>query len=188
MDCPRCGYAMDPFDIECPRCMRLGPQAVATRAPVPSNPPLEPESFRQSPPHLAGQAPDERIVLPPLRYVPPLGWLLTITLWVALIIQGAFLGAVTLAAIGVQVLYHDDPHAGIPILIVLGLFPAVRLVSLMFLLRCQRWAFYLFLCFTAAPLFWNLMIGRAFHPFDWVNLAITLIIVVMSLAKWKEFE
>lgn len=25
MDCPRCGYALSPFDKDCPRCKRLGP-------------------------------------------------------------------------------------------------------------------------------------------------------------------
>ncbi len=39
MDCPKCGYAMDAFDQECPRCKRFGDK-VAKQEPAP--PPAEP--------------------------------------------------------------------------------------------------------------------------------------------------
>ncbi len=38
MDCPKCGYAMSPFDVDCPRCKRMGPGANSSRPSAPSSP------------------------------------------------------------------------------------------------------------------------------------------------------
>lgn len=51
MDCPRCGYVMSEFDVECPRCARLGAQARAT-ATLPSRP-----ARPSSPPPSTGRYP-----------------------------------------------------------------------------------------------------------------------------------
>lgn len=53
MDCPKCGYAMDAFDIECPRCIRYGRQPVRStpvaKSPVTRLDPLvvQPNMFAQ---------------------------------------------------------------------------------------------------------------------------------------------
>lgn len=37
MECPKCGYAMGPFDVECERCKRMGkPEAKPADAPKPT--------------------------------------------------------------------------------------------------------------------------------------------------------
>ena len=54
MECPKCGYAMTAFDVDCPRCARMAPTTTAEKpasAPVPSSattpPPHPPESAGQ---------------------------------------------------------------------------------------------------------------------------------------------
>lgn len=34
MDCPKCGYEMEPFDAECQRCRRMGGAVPPRRLPV----------------------------------------------------------------------------------------------------------------------------------------------------------
>ncbi len=41
MDCPKCGYAMSPFDEECPRCARLATQQEASEQPTREYPAVE---------------------------------------------------------------------------------------------------------------------------------------------------
>jgi len=38
MDCPNCGYAMTPFDKECPRCLRMELQNPHKSSPQPQTP------------------------------------------------------------------------------------------------------------------------------------------------------
>jgi hypothetical protein len=35
MECPQCGYVLDPFEKECPKCKRLREQPVAVKEPMP---------------------------------------------------------------------------------------------------------------------------------------------------------
>jgi hypothetical protein len=43
MDCPKCGYAMSDFDVDCPRCKRMeeAPSAALSRPPPPPPPSQE---------------------------------------------------------------------------------------------------------------------------------------------------
>lgn len=42
MQCPKCGYLMDPTDLDCPRCVRMATKAVLP-PPVPPTPTVNPE-------------------------------------------------------------------------------------------------------------------------------------------------
>lgn len=36
MECPKCGYAMGPFDVDCPRCKRMGPPSEPPKPAAPT--------------------------------------------------------------------------------------------------------------------------------------------------------
>jgi len=47
MQCPKCGYVMDDFAVECARCKRLAENQPASPAPPPEPPPPPPEAVAQ---------------------------------------------------------------------------------------------------------------------------------------------
>jgi hypothetical protein len=71
MDCPKCGYAMSEFDVDCPRCKRMAAEANQAQAAAPPPPPeppkpsaadIAPRTFRGSP--LASAAPQPTVTPP----------------------------------------------------------------------------------------------------------------------------
>lgn len=83
MICPKCGYAMGPFDAECARCKRLGKAAAETPAekPAPELPPLPlaPVPISGQTPAVVQEAQKQQATgkcLLALIAIPVVGWLL----------------------------------------------------------------------------------------------------------------
>jgi len=211
MDCPQCGYVMDPFEEECPRCKRLGTKAgVAPPAGTRTQPPAEPalSSMPAPPPSASAPRPAtlgtqatnvardtvQSMRPEPLFNIdaPDIGWPLTILLWIVIIFNSLVVAVVILGAIGVQLFLNNDQatHAVGALMWLILLVPAVQLISAIAMLRCQRWGFYLYCLFVVGPVFLGLMLHGI--PTNYLRLAIETIpavgIFILVLSKWDMFE
>lgn len=50
MDCPKCGFVMSDFDVECPRCKRMREKAAKEPSPAAAPPPPPPPAMAPPPP------------------------------------------------------------------------------------------------------------------------------------------
>lgn len=57
MECPKCGYVMQPFEETCPRCARLGPPQQPAATPPADPTAAPPDSQTQAHPYAAAPAP-----------------------------------------------------------------------------------------------------------------------------------
>jgi len=160
MQCTKCGYVMDPFEKECPKCLRVGVAAENLPPPLP-----EPTILKN--PSLA-----RRMAAPPPieRDPPELGWPLTIALWVFLVIYSlSFL------------LYLANGS-------ILTINCAINIVATIGLLRCQKWGYYLLAFFSVGPIVFAMMFGAFKDPISWFIGACAVIILLFTLGKWDKLD
>lgn len=86
MDCPQCGYVLDPFQKECPRCARTGGKAPAATAPATSSAQQVKTVARDA----ASQFKAEPLIRLKMEE-PELGWALAASLWSIIVIDGLLL-------------------------------------------------------------------------------------------------
>lgn len=166
MQCEKCGYLMDAFDKDCPRCLRVGVAAAPTDTTMVDDPLPMPTILNGPPPARTKAKPTK-----PERDPPYLGWPLTISLWV-------YIGVFVLAFIGT--LASDKPS---------GLFGIIcGLVASIALLRCKRWGFFVLSIGTLMPIILSLFYGGLANPLNWILGAGAIVIVAYSADNWDKLD
>lgn len=186
MECPKCGYMLDPFEASCPRCARQHTPGATAVQPEPSPQHAEVlKTLDALEPRLQQRAARQPA---PIRYAPTLGWPLTIALWLLIAYHGLLFGAVVLLAVGIQAMNPGDKHVGVPLLVFFGTFPGMNLAGAIGMLRCQRWGFYLFMVFTVGPLSLLLLLGAHFNWFGLFGICFSALVFLLVLGKFNELE
>jgi hypothetical protein len=190
MECPKCGYQLSAFETECPRCARLGDTATPKDAVMPDqetpipDPAVEAVLNRAAPRVLQRAAREQA---PP--YVPGVGWPLAILCWIAMLGWGIVLLLVILSAVGLQVIHNaESKNIAVPLLIVLGTLPAANFVALLGILRYQRWGIFVFLVFSIGPMILQMILGMPFPPWEIMLAVFNIVVFLLSMGKWHEFE
>lgn len=185
MECPTCGYVMDAFDSHCPRCARLGEQA-KTPAVQQAERQEVVETVDQMMPRLQARA---AMRPQPIRYAPPLGWPLTILIWLALVFNGLFLLVLTIGIIAYQhkTTSQADSSAVGGVGLLVAFFPAINIISLIAILRCQRWGFWVYTVFTVLPAV-STLLTRSLNIPLLILLAPAIAIFILALTRWDEFD
>ena len=183
MECARCGYVMQEYEKECPRCSRLGAkQPVAAGRPQPVAAP-------------AGGAylPASRVYDDDEDDAPALGWPLTVMLWTVLLISAAEL---LMIMIGIYLVTGSILLVGVGMAFFFT--PVLKVAGIVGLLREQRWGLYVY-CFTAVvPAFLNLMIPPeaginnggtlGFLIMLVVDILPAIVIFYLAMTKWEVLE
>jgi len=189
MDCPQCGYVMDPFEQKCPRCARLGakapPAAVAVEAPKETLA----TRLKSATQDTASQFKAVPLIKLPKMEEPELGWTLTVSLWITIGLNGLITLILLIAGLVIA-------RGNIFLVMLSALSPGACLIAALALLRSQRWGFWLYTLFAVIPIFWMLMangIGWLFENIiGWLVLLLfvlpSLCIFFLVLGKWGDFE
>ena len=202
MVCPKCGYVLDPFEKDCPRCARRPASPPAHR---PSSFADEPHTAEPPPPPgvplaskitEAAQDTAKSIEVVPLVRLPgidepDLGWPLAIFLWLVMALNGAIIVYWVAAAIGVQLIFNSEEatHTAGMTMFFFIFNPSLRLLGAIGLYRGMRWGFYLFCLFSVLPAFWDLMANGLNNPVKFaLEIVPALAIFMLALVKWDRLE
>lgn len=123
----------------------------------------------------------------PIKFVPELGWPLTILLWMT-IAWNCFLLVVPIAMLlmsnGGDALQNlSFSWAGM-----MGAFaPAMNIIGVIGMMRSARWGFGLFCLFTVAPAIWRFADGKL-DSNTIISLGFGLSIFFLVMARWSDFE
>jgi hypothetical protein len=177
MDCPKCGYVLDPFQASCPKCARtpasttdeLPIQKVAVM-PTPMMPAPPPHRPQQPSPHLQQFVRDE----------PELGWPLTILLWIVI---GCCLLPLLPVLLALVLRGSFSPLAFVVLIVC-----TLQVIPLFAMLRCQRWGFYLYCIFAVAPAVYSIFFGLGFVLQNIASIAFAIAIFILVLSKWDRFD
>jgi hypothetical protein len=188
MDCPQCGYVLDPFENSCPKCAKTGRAAISTVAAAPAPPVMASPPVATPQPVTPQPVPRQvrRPAPPKERYEPPLGWFLTILLWVV----GGLNVVVMILLIIVSIVAHylggsNNPGA---MAFFLAIIPGIRMAACIGMLRGGRWGFWLFCVFSVIPVGLSIMMGNM-NIFTFIFDALpALVIFFLALGKMNELE
>lgn len=174
MDCPKCGYVLDPFETSCPRCARLGdkaaPGAATATAPRPAKDQAVADAIGKIAPTVqSNAAPQARVAQqqpapgqPPIRRPrqevvqtgPVLGWPLTILLWSYIVILGlyilGFAALMILAQSSIQDENLSSQLGGAGLIYIGG--PVLMLCAVIAMLRGKLWGLRFITFTTLGPL------------------------------------
>lgn len=189
MDCPQCGFVLDAFSEECPRCARMRAKGISAPATASSPAPSLSTQAKTAVQETAQSIKVVPLIRLPVMDTPELGWPLTILLWLVIGLHGLLLLMLVLSSINTSSDMSGEVAgaiAGIKIVLAIGL--VIRLAALIGILRCKRWAFYFFTFFSVVPAFFTLMRGGG----DFLQLALNVVpaiaIFFLVLSQWDEFE
>ncbi|OPZ81271.1 MAG: hypothetical protein BWY76_03083 [bacterium ADurb.Bin429] len=188
MDCPQCGYVMDPFESTCPKCAKAGRTGAATAAPAVAAPPVAPQY--QPPPEPAKSMPAPKQIRRPQprdTYEPPLGWFLTILLWIVAGLNGLGLLFLLIGSLVVHSLTSGEGGAG-AIALFLAIIPGIRMAACIGMLRGGRWGFWLFCVFSVIPVGLSIMTGNMTIWRFIFDALPALLIFFLALGKMDELE
>ena len=211
MDCPKCGYILDPFESSCPRCARLGDKAAPGAATATAPPPAKDQAVvdainKIAPKVQANAVPQANVAQqqvpgqPPIRRPrqeviatgPVLGWPLTILLWIYAGLLGLYLLSFTIRMILLQSSISDSNLSsmiGGAGLIVIGA-PLLVFCAIIAMLRCKLWGFWVFTIFTILPI----ILAYIFIGMNIVSIILTIFaapaiaIFVLAITKYDEFD
>jgi len=178
---------MDPFERACPKCAKAGRAAAG---PAVAAPPVAPQY--QPPPEPARPQPAPRQIRRPQpreTYDPPLGWPLTILLWVVAVVNGLGLLVLVIGALVAHVAFGGGGGAGVwTIALFFAIAPGIRVAACIGMLRGGRWGFWLFCVFSVIPVGLAFMFGSMTIWRFIFDALPALLIFFLALGKMDELE
>lgn len=182
MECPHCGYLMDDFTTECPKCTRLKAQG---KAPTPA------ATAAQVGASLPAAPPRQQ------RKTPELGWPITITLWAVIGMNCLMILAVIVSAIFTAVT-SAQPHAEYvdsSIYVEMAgvcCIPILALVGAIAAMRQNQWGVRVMAVFNIAPGLIAFKRGVNAEPLViicvYIPAAVALAALICILPEWDSFE
>jgi len=206
MDCPKCGYILDPFESSCPRCARLGDKAAPGAATATAPPPAKDQAVvdaisKIAPKVQGGAVPQQQVPgQPPIRRPrqeviatgPPLGWPLTILLWIYVVLLGLYVLGFSIMMILAQSAIRDANTSsmlgGVGLIYIGG--PVLMLLAVIAMLRCKLWGLWFITITTVGPLVLE-MIFAGFSVLTIISLifcAPSIAIIILGFMKYEEFD
>ncbi|MHB0936741.1 MAG: hypothetical protein ACYDCO_26905 [Armatimonadota bacterium] len=187
MECSRCGYVMQEYEKECPRCSRMGAKQPA----APGRPqPAAAGGVAVAPPRYLSR-PDED----DYDDAPALGWPLTVMLWTVLMMS---IGELLFFVIGLYIVTGSIIAVGF--IMALGFFgPVLKVAGIISLLREQRWGLFVYAFTCVVPAILNLMMPPqagmgggggtlGFLILLVVDILPAIVIFYLAMTKWEILE
>jgi len=183
MECTRCGYVMQEYEKECPRCSRMGAKPAPAGRPQPAGAPGGGVAT-------AGYVPRPVYEEEDYDDAPALGWPLTVLLWAELLKS---IGELLFIVIGIYIVTGSIVLIGVA----LALFftPVLKVAGLVALLREQRWGLYVYCFTTVAPAFLYLMVGASMGGGTIgyvlalaVDILPAIAVFYLAMTKWEILE
>lgn len=186
MECARCGYVMQEYEKECPRCSRMG-------ARQPAGMPGRPQpagvagGVATAPRYLSRPDDDD------YDDAPALGWPLTVMLWTVLLMSIAEL---LFIVIGLYIATGSIILVGFALAFFFT--PVLKVAGIISLLREQRWGLFVYSFTCVVPAIMNLMMPPTsgvngggtlgFLILLVVDILPAIVIFYLAMTKWEVLE
>lgn len=181
MECKQCGYVMQEYEAECPRCSRLKAKGAAVPGP------------RQAAAAAGPAVPRYMTQREPIPDGPEYGWPLTILIWTVLLMNGGevlFYMLVMFLGLGANA-------GAFTVGLLMNFSPIIGIVALIYILKGQRWGVYVYAGRAVMPAFMGLMFMGTMEGSGGILSKLLILVVdilpalaifVMVMNRWDQFE